>query len=614
MKKILYIPILACTFISLSGCYQTPRKVKSSSAPAPPVYTQPVPVQQTITTPAAANLSKESAAPPKYLDVTDTETLRLEDVTTEAVLPAMAYVNDRIFEYGRKLDRWKELDNQSLVMDISQEDTEQMVRCFRDLQKVLNGYTEIRDAVLKTGKVTEGAGVSKQGLADLQMKDIAFLESSCGRLLVSEGDKAAGWQQREEGADLPQLEALIARYAGNQEYEEVVQVWLQIPESQLDRVSLAARINYANALMYLHQEEVAAEMYLQIVEQMSASKEQSTDLISLRKMLADLYTASGNYSAAEDQYKKIAGDYQLVGKIDEWSRLQLSILDRSLKGSPELTEYSGLLRNFLGFIPEKDGYKVAWQAEKFLENYPYSAVSSNADIIRTSSLSRADTWLNGRMAEVEVLVGEQKYQEAIDLLNAIPKDIIDERRKAEIKSRVDELVLAEAVERETQKLARVQELQRKWNSGMLLVKGERFDEAIDLFTEMLDTEYAERAELKIREVALLAARADRRKAADIFIRYTKTTDMEAQKKLLIESRRVLKDILVKYPEVEIVDKVKGNIERVEQEMNRIDPNLLSIADNGALYESTDVPDAFDIQAVPESPVEEQPPIVEMPLQ
>ncbi len=46
----------------------------------------------------------------------------------------------------------------------------------------------------------------------------------------------------------------------------------------------------------------------------------------------------------------------------------------------------------------------------------------------------------------------------------------------------------------------------------------------------------------------------------------------------MESRKLLKNILVKYPEVEIAPKVVGNIERVEQEMNAIDPNLVFMAD------------------------------------
>lgn len=607
MKKILFFGVLTCSLMTISGCYQ--------KTIAPPVHqpdysqTAPAGYQQPGETP-------KTSQPPRYLDIQDSQSITLEDVAQEEVIPAMDYINDRIFEYSRKLDRWKELDNQSLVLNISQDDTAQMVRCFRDLQKVLKGYSTIREDVLKYSR-TQGYEGSRVTLGDLQKKDIAFLESPCGRLLASGEDQAAGWEQREEGADLAQLEALIARYAGSQEYEEVVQTWLQIPRSQIDRVNLPAKILYANSLMYLHQEEAAAEIYQQIVDQMSSSKEQSTDLISLRKMLADLYTASGNYPSAEEQYNKISGDYQLLGKIEEWSQLQLSILDRSLKGSPELKAYSGLLRNYLGFIPEKDGYKIVWQADEFLRDYPYSAVSSNVDIIKSTALSRADAWLNGLLTEADRLGAEKNYREAIDLLATIPDDITGEQRQAELKGKSDEFVLAEAVARETQKLEVVQELQRKWNNGMLLIKGERFDEAIDQFTELIDTEYSVKAEEKINEVSLLAARADRRKAADLFIRYTKTADLESKKKLLLESRRLLKDILVKYPDVEITEKVKANIQRVEQEMNVIDPNLMSIADNGNMYVEQEPVDAFDIQTGAQAQQglpEQSPPIIEQPLE
>ena len=42
----------------------------------------------------------------------------------------------------------------------------------------------------------------------------------------------------------------------------------------------------------------------------------------------------------------------------------------------------------------------------------------------------------------------------------------------------------------------------------------------------------------------------------------------------MESRSILKNILVKYPEVDIAKKVLGNISRVENEMNVLDPLLL----------------------------------------
>ena len=565
MKKIVRGMFIAVCAVSLSSC-ALPEKPRVNQAPATatPNVSSPVYVQ-------------DSGSP----DGSDIDEQQGEDIKSEEViLPSAMHVNDRIFEYGRKLDRWKELDNQSVTMELKDEDKAQMVSCFRQLQDVLNGYSALRTKMLQAQGGDAAARISNAEIFELQKNDIAFLEDSCNRLLADTTDKSAGWNLREENADLTQLETLIDRYAANKEYEEIIQVWLKIPEAQVGRVQLRTKILYGNALMYLHQQEKAAEIYQQVVDQMSNSDEQATDLVSLRKVLADLYTASGKYQSAATEYKKISEDYLKIGELEEWSKLQLAILGRSQDGSPELDEFSEMLRNYLGFIPAQDGYKIVWQAEKFQAGYPYSAVASNVDLIRESVLAAADKWFNGFMTDVDKLAGEKEFNKAVRVLESIPSDIVGTEKQLVIKAKVEELQLAEAVENETGKMAKIQDLQNQWNNGLLLAKGGRYDEAIAVFTDLLDTEYSVKAEEKIDELSLEAAKEDRRKAADFFIRFTKTTDVESKKKLLIESRKLLKNILVKYPRVEIAPKVLGNIERVEQEMNAIDPNLLFMADQG----------------------------------
>ncbi len=330
--------------------------------------------------------------------------------------------------------------------------------------------------------------------------------------------------------------------------------------------------------MYLHKEEKAAEIYQQVVDQMSSSDIQATDIVSLRKNLADLYMASGNYKAAAVQYKKISEDYKNIGRLEEWSKLQLSLLDRSKEGGPELKEYSALLRDYLGYVAEQGGYKLLWQAENFLGKYPYSPVASNVELIKAKVKAAADKWFDGFMGQVEKLRAEKKFQEAQDLLKTLAPDMIGPEKQLALKGKNEELSLTDAVERETQQMAVIQELQKKWNSGMLLAKAEKFDEAIAVFTQLLATEYRVKAQEKIKEMSLEAAKADRKKAANLFTRFTKTTDIESRKKLLIETHKLLKSILVKYPDVDIKSKVVGNLERVEQEMMAIDPKLLVLAD------------------------------------
>ncbi|MBE0583148.1 MAG: hypothetical protein IH612_05225 [Desulfofustis sp.] len=572
MKSASFLVVSLCLMVLFSGCAQ--RSLPKTGAQPTVSRPQPAITERSIDAPDQRVIDTVKPGPqPIGRPVLDPDETVPGDGADQAALLPVSYVNDRIFEYGRKLERWKELDNQSVVVQLDKEQSDTMVRCFRDLQTVLNGYQQMRDTVLQRNVITPEV-VGPDQVLDLQRQDISFLEGICGRMLGEAHDKDAGWQQRQEGADLNQVETLIERYSANGEFQEVVQVWLKIPAHQVERVGLDTRILYANALMFLGQPEQAAQIYQQIVEAMSASDEQPTDLLSLRKVLADLYTSYGNYPAAEKQYTQIAKDYETIGAIKQWANLQLSILERSDTGSPELSEFSSLLRGYLGYLPRRDGYSIVWQADKFLQTYPYSPVSSNVDAIRADALRRADAWFNDYLARATSFAEERKFQDAMELLQTIPEDLVGEEQFQQVQSRLDELVLAEEVERETRKIQQMQDVQRKWNEGMLLADSEDFDGAIGVFTELLDSEFGGRAAEKIKELSLKAAMNERRSAADLFVRFTKTADVESKKRLLVESRRVLKDILVKYPEVEIADKVVGNINRVEQEMNALDPQLL----------------------------------------
>ncbi len=485
------------------------------------------------------------------------------------------YVMGRVFEYRRKLERWQELDNQTMVMELDSESSEEMLHCFRELQKILSGYNRMYESMQRQDFMGSPAQDSVSEMVKLEQSDIIFLESSCGRVLGSTSGSGAGWQQYGTQGTLVKLETLIEQSSEKSDFEEVIQIWQQVPGNQLETLSVKSRMFYGNALMALHQQEAAATVYLDIVDRLAVSDDQSSDILSLRKILADLYTASGNYNEAIGQYRKISDDYRLLGQIEHWATLQLSILERSNAGSQELLDYSALLRNSLGFIPQRDGYKLVWQAEQFLAAYPLSSVLENADSIKISALKRADQWLALFLAEIDGLVEEEQFQEALSLLGTLPDDIISGEDLIQIRKKRDDLTLAAAVSSETRKLEEMRALEQQWNDALHLVDKGAYDEAIEGLSALLDSEYAVRAENKIAEASLLAARAERRRAADLFIQFTKAKDIETRKRLLVESRRCLTDILIKYPDVGITDKVMGNIKRVEKEMNAIDPMLIS---------------------------------------
>lgn len=568
MKKIAWSAcVLAC--LTVTGC----------AVPNKPLIERPAQSsaakQTTVASPAVAD-GEAVPSEPQFLEGPIPGEIVEKNLGEE--LPSLQDLDARMAEYGRKLERWKAIEARGTGVAGKEPDATEMVSCFRKLQHVMQGYDEIRGRVMQA-RVSPAGQTVASSLVELQKSDIEFMESSCARLLAEgEQKEVAASRQREADGDLAQVETAIDRAAASRQYQEVVKTWQKIAPTQLAQVSLRSKIHYGNALIHLNQQTKAAEMYQQAVDQMSTSGDQATDLVSLRKVLADLYLATGNNRAAAIQYQKISNDYQNIGRLEEWSKLQLSALDRSAEAGPEMRDYSALLRSYLSFVPEEDGYKVLWQAEKFLEQYPYSPVSANVQTIKDQVKAAADGWFDGFMAGVEKLSGEKKFKEAKEKLDSLPANILEPDKQLVVKSKSDELLLGEAVNQETDRMAQVQGLQDKWNQGMLLAGEEKFEEARAVFADLLNTEYSAKAQEKMKELSLAAAQAERKKAADLFVRYTKTTDLASRKKLLLESRKVLKEILVKYPDVEIGPKVLSNIERVEQEMVAIDPAMLVLAD------------------------------------
>ncbi|MDD3813958.1 MAG: hypothetical protein PHZ02_04875 [Desulfocapsaceae bacterium] len=578
MKLLKTVLLIAFCSMMMSGCLYTKKRIIDPAAPVRSEQDRSGSAGQFADSKGSGDVANSS------VPIQETDLLRhpvqpveqsvMADRQVERFVPSLEYVTNRISKYNEKMDRWRERDSQTAVLRIPADESEKMVACFQDLHKILNGYSRLREVLLQQVSMPTGGSISAKEIYDLQQSDISFLDGFCGQVVAADDAKDTGGIKNDDSGMLSPVEALIAQHAAKGEFEELVQVWKQMPEAMAARVQLKTRILYGNALMALGQQEEAAKVFRQMIDQMVSPDGQAADLLSLRKLLADLYVASGNYKDAEAQYLEISKEYKAMASIEEWAILQRSILERSEQGSPELKEYSDMLKSYLGFNPANDGYTVVWQADKFLQTYPYSPVASNVDIIRTAAREQADKWSKTVLVEADELAGQKQYQEALSKLEAVPGAIVNHDTQQQITKKAGELALAEKLENETTKLEKKQELDRRWNEGMRLMEGAQYDKAIEVFTPMLDTDYSVKADKKIAEASLQAAEAERRNAADVFIRFTKAPDVESKKKLLIESRRRLMDILVKYPGVEITDKVLGNIKRVEKEMNALDPELV----------------------------------------
>lgn len=598
--------------LTVAGCSQKPLPPPYPQAPEPakPVATGES-VNRTSQDKDASQL-KEGPQPMAAPDLADAQ-YDFDKSSLKSLSLSAGFVNGRINFYQNKLDLWKQVDQQSTITSLDAEQTQIMVSCFRDLQLVLNGYQNMHSQIFKKGGDLDQQ--SLENMVGVQRQDIAFLETPCAQLLATSGNQGGTLLSAKSGT-FSRVEQQINELFEAGAYEQMVQAWASIPSQQRDEMNKKTFLAFAAALLYLDQPAQAAETYQQVVDTMSAEQNRNDDLLSLRKRLADTYAAAGNFFAAEGQYERLLKDYNDIGKFDDWAKLQLSMFERSMKGSPELTDYSELLRSYLSFNPAKDGYAVVYGAEKFLQQYPYSPVSPNVDIIKDETRAAADRWFADNLADADQLVQAKQFEEAIVLLQSIPQDKLSPENLLKLKEKLDGLVLAEAVERETVKIEMMQALQSTWNEGAAHAESGDYDAAIAVFTQLMGTEYDARAQERIDELSLTAAKKERRRAADLFVRSMKTDDPVTRKQLLVESRQALKDILGKYPDVEVADKVRGNIATVEKKMNELDPLLLpelvEQEKQQELFQENEI-DGFDIEPSPHSTPQASPAAQKLPV-
>ncbi len=491
----------------------------------------------------------------------------------DVLMPALTLINDRIFSYEQKLNSWKELNRRAASLHLDQDQVDRINSCRQQLHDILLGYNALHQRLLGKRSISSAQLLAGSALLDLEKRDIEYLESDCSRLLA-DGGETPQWIEGSRSSAVRKAAEEISDAAGKAEYDRVITLYEKLPLAPGVEAPFEATYQYGIALMKNHREADARKIFSDLLAAIR-KKDQAQREFRLMQLLGDLNFGLDVYDAARERYEEIMRIYKDLGEKNEWARQQLAALKVSDQQGEEVKAYAALLRSYLAYNPDRDGFKVVQQAEKFVETYPYSPVSSSADYIVEESRKLAEKWFSDLMARVDALEKEKKFQEALLLIERIPRDILPLDKQEELKTRTGELTTAESIAIETERLVREQALQENWNTAMTHLEAREYDKAIEAFSKLLGTTYDARARARIDEAARLAAQEDRQRAAELFVRANRTHDQQSRIKLLLASRNLLQGILVKYPQSELIDKVKRNLARIEEELKAIDPALLT---------------------------------------
>jgi len=491
----------------------------------------------------------------------------------DLLLPVLTRINERIFSYERKLATVKSLEADLTAIGGDQERLDELARCRSEIEEILDRYDTLHQQYLGTNRVTSQQLISAGTLLDLEGRDFSFLEGKCSRLFSEKHPKRMLVATDKELIE-QRAEAIKQAY-DKSNYKSVIEEYEKLASLLPVPPAYELTLLYGKALMKSGQEEKARTVLEKLLSRLR-NQDQARWEFTLMQLIGDLDFALRRYEPAKKQYNELVSAYESLSEQNEWARQQLAALNVAAEQSAEVRAYADLLRSYLAYNPDRDGYTVVRKGEEYLKKYPYSLVASSADYLVNASKKAADAWYNKLLARVDELAREEKYQDALLLIERVPRLILPVDKQQELAAKARELRTTEAINHQSSKLAAEQQAQEAWNTGMTALAAREYDKAIDAFSKTLGTSYDARARQKIDEAANLAAREDRRRAAELFVRSGRTKDLRSRKKLLLASRQLLQDILIKYPQADLIDKVKRNLRRINQEIEAIDPDLLKM--------------------------------------
>ncbi len=494
-------------------------------------------------------------------------------ISPVTMLPLLTLVDDRIVNYEAKVTQWEKFMAEASTIVLEEAQRQKMDDCHALLQNILAGYNTLHERLISesNGQRTEPSVMD--AFLSTERQDLAFLESDCQQM-ISADRQAGGWIAGTIDRLLEEKEQEIADSMASGKYQQVVELYSQLPLEEGQKASYQATYNYGQALLKSGRENDAAEVFRDLLTGLQEQNQIEREF-KLMQLIADLQFGLESYDRAFERYTDIINRYAGLGENIDWARKQQSVISVRNSQSIEVRNFAALLHGYLAYNAERDAYSVFLLASRFLEDFPDSAVVPTVNHILFESRDRADAWFAKVLQQAGLLKGERKYQEAIQYINGLPLQSMPIEKRELLNSLTDELISSSFEEEESRRIEQEAALQQIWNKGQDHLRSREYDQAIEMFTNLLDSDYADRANDKIVEASQLAAQEDRREAAELFVLSGQAKEQERRVELLLQSRQLLKGILEKYPQSGLVEKAMKNLERIEDEIRSIDPALLT---------------------------------------
>jgi hypothetical protein len=481
------------------------------------------------------------------------------------------FVEQRLMAYEKKFQQWLETTDLIMLGDDGTVPLHDEQDCEQQFERILSGYSLLLERMLHEKSVPVNK-IDTVTPARMQQLDIAFLESKCAEQLKHED--LFGFDPMSETGEtvsFSQKEEQITAHLEKEEYQQAITAFMELQQLYPSREpDFMTQFQYGLALQHTGQVEAAARHYTKLLTMTG----QTVGPANLQRQIADLQLSTGDLATAISSYENLLQTKNSYAIEKKWAEEQLAFLKNADKDSEEMAAYLELLREFMINDYKIYGADLNEKLYTFALDFAGKPIADHAMRLKSFSENQLRFWFGDQLTKVDRLVADQKFQKAMELLDQLSGYFLTLELQAVLQRTYNEVTLAEELATRDQRRLEEMALAEQWDSAVNILDSRRYDEAILAFEAFQETEYAEQAQAKIREAANLAAGQMRKEAATLFIKAGKTSDIERKKELLLESHQLLNNILVKYPDTDLLDKVTQNLAVLEEQIRRVDPALL----------------------------------------
>jgi tetratricopeptide (TPR) repeat protein len=515
-----------------------------------------------------------------------------EVVQKDVLRPTMQSLKSRIRSNEQRLEEWHEVERKTATMSLPQEKMYRIDECRSNVQHILLEYNALQRQLQQESKAEAAQLLAANALLQLNQQDIEYLEGGCGRLLTEL--KTAVLPPLVATAD-PQIKAAF----DNADYSQVINLYGPLGQVAGQIPAPETTFLYGQALLKNYQEQEANRVLGDLLVRVRQMRGQEAVLLPLLQCMADLYFSLESYPEARTHYEELLRlSIDKGARKEEWAGLQLAALQPGSANPTELKTYTLMVRNYLAYVPKRDGYSLNDQTDKFLKAYPASHLTANVNMIKKTSREQADSWLNQGIKRIEAQAGERietadpavaagtvaganvassqpgspgspasaVSSPSLPTPNPIAGNASQMTNPAQPTSALPQPVPVTAPAAPENERA----LKEDYEKGLAHLQAKEYDKAIERFNRLQRTSYEAKARPQLEEASRLGAQDLRQKAAELFGRTQSSRDTDEKRKYLLASRDLLQNILTKYPQSGLTDKVQKNLARIDADLRALD--------------------------------------------